>query len=75
MYYLAIIGLTTTVISAYYYLRIIKIMYFDEASKPFDIPEDYGIKITLLLTTIVILFYFIYPSPLFELISKVSLIQ
>ena len=74
MYYLAIIGLTTTVISAYYYLRIIKIMYFDEANKPFDIQDNYGIKFTLILTTIVIFFYFLYPSPLFELISNVSLI-
>ena len=32
MYALAIIGLLTTVISAFYYLRIIKIIYFDEAS-------------------------------------------
>ena len=74
MYFLAIIGLSTTVISAYYYLRIIKIMYFDEATKPFDIQYSYGIKFTLFLTTIVTLFYFLYPNPLFELISNVSLI-
>ena len=36
MYALAIIGLLTTVISAFYYLRIIKIIYFDRPKKPFD---------------------------------------
>ena len=35
MYTLAIIGLVTTVISAFYYIRIIKIMYFDEPKKTF----------------------------------------
>ena len=74
MYYLAIVGLTTTVISAYYYLRIIKIMYFDDATKPFDIQYNYGIKFTLFLSTILTLFYFLYPSPLFELILNISLI-
>ena len=34
MYTLAIIGLVTTVVSAFYYIRIIKIMYFDEPKNP-----------------------------------------
>ena len=36
MYTLAIVGLVTTVLSAFYYIRIIKIMYFDEPKKPFE---------------------------------------
>ena len=36
MYLLAIVGLLTTVISAFYYLRIIKIIYFDETKILFD---------------------------------------
>ena len=36
MYTLAIIGLITTVVSAFYYIRIIKIMYFDAPKKPFE---------------------------------------
>ena len=55
MYILAIIGLVTTVISAFYYIRIIKIMYFDETKKPFENFKDIGnygsiiIKLHLLL--------------------------
>ena len=40
MFTLAIIGLVTTVISAFYYIRIIKIMYFDSSKKPFENFKD-----------------------------------
>ena len=35
LYWLAMIGVVTSVVGAYYYLRIVKIMYFDEAAAPF----------------------------------------
>ena len=36
MYVLAIIGLLTTVVSAFYYLKIIKTIYFDDSVITFD---------------------------------------
>ena len=36
LYGLAVIGVLMSTVAAYYYLRIIKIMYFDEAAAPFD---------------------------------------
>ena len=74
MYYLAIIGLLSTVIAAFYYLRIVKIMYFDIEKEKYDKDYNYGLKFTLIFSTILILFYFIYPSKLIEIISKISLI-
>tara|TARA_Y100000992_G_scaffold7663_1_gene4917 strand:- start:73 stop:474 length:402 start_codon:yes stop_codon:yes gene_type:complete len=74
MYYLAIIGLLSTVIAAFYYLRIVKIMYFDIEKEKYDKDYNYGLKFTLMFSTILILFYFIYPSKLIEIISKISLI-
>ena len=74
MYFLAIIGFLSTVISAFYYLRIIKIIYFDEPKESFEISSDYGLKISLFLSTLLILAYFIYPSSLIELISNINLI-
>ena len=71
MYALAVIGLVTTVVSAFYYLRIIKIIYFDKPNKPFEESYDWGLKITLILSSILILIYFIYPS---ILVNAVSLI-
>ena len=74
MYVLAIIGLVTTVVSAFYYLRIIKIIYFDEATDKFDQVNDLGLKITLCLSTIIILLYFIYPSALIDLVTNINII-
>ena len=50
IYLLAIIGLLTTVVSAFYYLRIIKIIYFDKPKKPFDNIYDWGLKTSLILS-------------------------
>ena len=71
MYVLAIIGLVTTVVSAFYYLRIIKIIYFDRPKKPFEESYDWGLKISLILSTILTLIYFIYPSILIEIVSSI----
>jgi len=73
MYTLAIIGLLTTVVSAFYYLRIIKIIYFDKPKKPFEESYDWGLKFSLILSSILILIYFIYPSILVEGISIISI--
>jgi len=71
MYALAIIGLVTTVISAFYYLRIIKIIYFDKPKKPFDEIYDWGLKISLIFSTIFIVTYFIFPNMLKEVVSSI----
>ena len=74
MYYLAIIGLLTTVIAAFYYLRIIKIMYFDLEKEKYDQDYNLGLKFTLALSTILIMFYFIYPSKLLNIVSQINII-
>ena len=74
MYILAILGLLTTVISAFYYLRIIKIIYFDKPKKPFELNYDWGLKIPLILSSVLVLIYFIYPSLLVDLISSIKII-
>ena len=73
MYTLAIIGLVTTVVSAFYYIRIIKIMYFDEARKPFDNLKDLGIQGSLILSCIILVTFFIYPSILNNIISNINI--
>ena len=73
MYYLAIIGLITTVVSAFYYLRIIKIIYFDRPKKPFDERYDWGLKSTLIFSTLLIVTYFIYPSLLTNIILSIKI--
>ena len=73
MYALAIIGLVTTVVSAFYYLRVIKIIYFDKPKKPFEESFDWGLKISLILSSILILIYFIYPSILIDTVSSIQI--
>ena len=74
MYFLAIVGLLATVVAAFYYLRIIKIIYFDPEKEEFETSHNLGLKITLAISTIFILAYFIYPSGLTEVVSKIIMI-
>ena len=74
MYSLAIIGLLSTVIAAFYYLRIIKVIYFDSEIEEYEKNHNIGLKLSIAFSTIFILFYFIYPSPLIEIIEKINLI-
>src|SRR6056300_29250 len=71
LYTLAVIGLVTSVISAFYYLRIIKIIYFDPSQEKFDPINSNGIKISLEFSTLVILFYFLNPS-LFTFFTNIA---
>ena len=74
MYFLAIIGLLATVVAAFYYLRIIKIIYFDKEKEKFETNHHFGLKITLAISTIFILAYFVYPSWLNQIVSKINII-
>ena len=74
MYFLAITGLLSTVIAAFYYLRIIKIIYFDPEKEKFDTQHNLALKISLFITTIFILFYFIFPSALIQIVSRINVI-
>ncbi|RPG97691.1 MAG: NADH-quinone oxidoreductase subunit NuoN [Candidatus Pelagibacter sp. TMED106] len=74
MYFLAIIGLLSTVIAAFYYLRIIKIIYFDEEKEKYDDDHSIFLKISLTLSTLLLFLYFIYPNKLLEIVSKINII-
>ncbi len=62
LYALAIIGLLTTVVSAFYYLKIIKIIYFDDNKLKFDETRNVSIKTTIFLSCLVLSIYFLSPS-------------
>jgi len=74
MYFLAIVGLLSTVVAAFYYLRIIKIIYFDPEKEKFDDDHSSWLKFSLTFSTILILFYFIFPSQLVEIVSRINII-
>tara|TARA_Y100000591_G_scaffold317876_1_gene328073 strand:- start:3400 stop:4818 length:1419 start_codon:yes stop_codon:yes gene_type:complete len=74
MFFLAIVGLMATVIAAFYYLRIIKVIYFDNEVERYDTNHSIGLKLSLFISTILILIYFIYPNSLIDFVSKINLI-
>src|SRR5207245_5646122 len=65
LFTLAVIGVVTSVVGAYYYLAIVKTMYFDEPAKPFE-PMPYELTAVLAVTGLFNLLFFVYPSPLIE---------
>ena len=74
MYFLAIVGLLSTVVAAFYYLRIIKIMYFDKEKEKYDTDHSFWLKFSLTVSTILILIYFVSPSQLIEVVSRINII-
>ena len=63
LYTLAILGVLASVISAFYYMRIVKIMWFDEPVDPFDRP---GVSLRLIMwgAAVLVTFFVVYPAPL-----------
>ena len=74
MYFLAIVGLLSTVVAAFYYLRLIKIIYFDVPKEKYETDHTIGLKITLTISTGILVLYFIYPGLLNEIVSKINII-
>ena len=61
---LAIIGVVTSVVGAFYYLRVVKVMYFDEPVGAFDRPMPAELKAVLFVTAVVTMFFFLLPDPI-----------
>jgi NADH-quinone oxidoreductase subunit N len=63
LYVLAVIGVLASAVGAYYYLAIIKIMYFDEAAEGFSaMPVE--LKVVLAVCGLFNILFFLYPGPL-----------
>lgn len=63
LYMLAVIGVLTSVVGAYYYLRVVKIMYFDEPAAEF-VPMPGELKVVLGASGIFVLFFVVFAGPL-----------
>jgi NADH-quinone oxidoreductase subunit N len=63
LYTLSVVGVVTSVIGAFYYLRIVKVMYFDEPKGAFERMPT-GAEAVLLVTTVVVSLFWLIPSPL-----------
>ncbi|WP_342236638.1 NADH-quinone oxidoreductase subunit NuoN [Inquilinus sp. OTU3971] len=61
---LAVIGVLASVVSAVYYLKIIRVMYFDEPKVAFDKAEGAAIPAILAVSTLFIVVFWLLPAPL-----------
>jgi NADH-quinone oxidoreductase subunit N len=65
LYALAVIGVVTSVVGAYYYLAIVKTMYFDEPAPDLE-PMRPELRLVLGVSGLLVLLFFIYPAPLVD---------
>ena len=70
--WIAVVGIMGSVISAYYYLNIVKVMYLDEAEELFKIESKKSIKLILFISALLILTFLIYADSLIDLMSHIS---
>jgi NADH-quinone oxidoreductase subunit N len=71
LYVLAVIGVVTSVVGAYYYLRIVKIIYFDEPAEVFD-PMDGEVKLVTYASGAFILLFVLFANPLINLAAQAA---
>ena len=70
MYALAIIGLLTTVMSAFYYLKIIKTIYFDDNVITFETTKNKIAQVSIFTSCTILITFFLYPSVLNNLVTS-----
>ena len=63
LYTLAVIGVLTSVVGAFYYMRIVKLMYFDEPSESFDSPIGGEMAAILVATSVAIVLFIVVAAP------------
>ena len=64
LYALAVIGVLTSVVSAFYYLRIVKIMYFDEPAEAFDKPMGRSLAAIAAVSSVLVVVFIAFQSPI-----------
>ena len=57
------IGVLTSVVGAYYYLRVVKVMYFDDAQPGFDARSP-SLSFVAGVGALVTTFFFVFPGPI-----------
>ena len=71
LYVLAVIGVLTSVVGAYYYLAIVKVMYFDEPVEGFY-TMPYELRVVLAICGLFNILFFLYPGPLVGVASAAA---
>jgi len=62
LYGLAVVGMLVSTVAAFYYLRVVKIMYFDEPARPFD-RVNWEVKAVMGLAGLIVVLFAAFPGP------------
>src|SRR3982751_6217850 len=71
LFTLSVVGVLTSVVGAYYYLLIVKVMYFDEPLPQVD-PMRMELRTVLAVAGLFNIFFFVYPGPLVSVASSAA---
>ena len=66
---LAVIGVVFSVVAAFFYLRVVILMYMKEPAREVPVMTSPSLKIALAITAGAVLFLGIYPAPLLDLVT------
>ena len=72
MFVLAIIGIIASVIGAFYYLRIVKVIYFDEPQTSYDGVSIKSLAVLFYPTSLLVVIFCLYPLPLLKIAETAS---
>jgi NADH-quinone oxidoreductase subunit N len=65
LYPLAVVGVLASAVAAFYYLRVVKVMYFDEPAPGFD-RSPLAVRAVLAIATVAVLGFWLYPAPIMD---------
>ena len=72
MFVLAVIGIIASVIGAFYYLRIVKVIYFDEPQASYDGVSIKSLAVLFYPTSLLVVIFCFYPLPLLKIAETAS---
>ncbi len=64
LYGLAVIGVLSSVVAAFYYLRIVQLVYFSDPEEGLDRPVRRDLGLVITGTGLIIVLFFVYPGPI-----------
>ena len=71
LYPLAVIGVLASTVACFYYLRIVKIIYFDEPAKRFDVASP-AVTTVMAVASLLVVFFAVWPAPLVSAASAAA---
>jgi len=73
LYVLAVVGVLTSVVACFYYIRIVKLMFFDEPTEAFDRPIGRDMATVIGASGVFTTFFIVFPGPVVDTAARAAL--